>query len=133
MAEIEVFVEDAGVVEGGGDSGQFGDQPPFEGGEGRAIELTSELGQRDVQLGEARQLGHHEVALQGRPGPDSLTGGDHIRNGYAQLPGPFDVRPLRGRGRMVSTGINEGRHAGRPGQPVVALQVDRQRCPGLRS
>src|SRR5438874_4742162 len=44
MAEVQVFVEDAGPVQRGGDPGKLGDESPFEGGESGGVELSSKLG-----------------------------------------------------------------------------------------
>ena len=75
----------------------------------------------------ADQLGDHQVAPQGPPGADPLADGHDLGHRDPQRPGPLQVGPL-GRGRRVPPArVDQGRQPARPGEPVMPLEVDRER------
>ena len=108
VAKIQVFVEYARRVQGSGDPGHLGDQPPLERLERSGLQLVRQFGQGDVQFLAAGKLGHHQVALQAGPRTDALAGRHHLGNRHTEGSRAFKVDPF-GSGRRVSPGRIEER------------------------
>ncbi len=126
MAEVQVLVEAAAVVQHADQAGHLGHQATLPVPEGGGVLANG--GERDglVQRQHAGQLLDGEKAAQAAPGSDVLGGGDRLRHGHALPPRPFQVSPfLQGR-RPAAPGPQRRQHAVPPGQLVMPFQVHRQ-------